>query len=275
MIHFIQVKHVEQVKGDTDIRKCEEADRTKIVKYLKEEPVYHTFLLSDLECYGFDQEFQQVYIQEEKEACEGVVLRYYNNLILSEFSSAPKCEEIAQLVTSGITTVMGKSEIVEQVMEHVEKTVKITCNTLYVHQHMKELPKKEGTIRKAEKKDIDRIYEFLMAFPETRSLYAEKGMIENRICGTEGFHIIMEKDGAIIAHGNSAAATDQTCMIGGICVAESMRGKGCAKEILHTLCEEIRRQGKIPCIFASEKEQYSIFEELGFEKYGRWGVAKV
>lgn len=51
--------------------------------------------------------------------------------------------------------------------------------------------------------------------------------------------------------------------------------KGYAKEILHTLCEEIRRQGKIPCIFSPEKEQYSIFEELGFEKYGRWGIAKV
>ena len=76
-------------------------------------------------------------------------------------------------------------------------------------------------------------------------------------------------------HGNSAATTDQTCMMGGICVAQDMRKKGYAKEILHTLCEEIRRQGKIPCIFSPEKEQYSIFEELGFEKYGRWGIAKV
>lgn len=32
-----------------------------------------------------------------------------------------------------------------------------------------------------------------MTFPEMRALYAEKGMIENRICGKEGFHIIMEK----------------------------------------------------------------------------------
>ena len=84
-----------------------------------------------------------------------------------------------------------------------------------------------------------------------------------------------EKEGEIIAHGNSAATTDQTCMMGGICVAQDMRKKGYAKEILHTLCEEIRRQGKIPCIFSPEKEQYSIFEELGFEKYGRWGIAKV
>ena len=225
------------------------------MQYLKAEPVYHTFLLSDLECYGFEHEFQQVYMQEKEGICEGVVLRYYNNLILSEFIEKPECKKIAELVTSEITTVMGKGE--------------------NVHQNMKSLEKKVGEIRRAEKKDIERIYEFLMTFPEMRALYAEKGMIENRICGKEGFHIIMEKEGEIIAHGNSAATTDQTCMMGGICVAQDMRKKGYAKEILHTLCEEIRRQGKIPCIFSPEKEQYSIFEELGFEKYGRWGIAKV
>ena len=245
------------------------------MQYLKAEPVYHTFLLSDLECYGFEHEFQQVYMQEKEGICEGVVLRYYNNLILSEFIEKPECKKIAELVTSEITTVMGKGENVEQVMRCVDRKWEIIYNTLYVHQNMKSLEKKGGEIRRAEKKDIERIYEFLMTFPEMRALYAEKGMIENRICGKEGFHIIMEKEGEIIAHGNSAATTDQTCMVGGICVAQDMRKKGYAKEILHTLCEEIRRQGKIPCIFSPEKEQYSIFEELGFEKYGRWGIAKV
>ena len=180
------------------------------MQYLKAEPVYHTFLLSDLECYGFEHEFQQVYMQEKEGICEGVVLRYYNNLILSEFIEKPECKKIAELVTSEITTVMGKGENVEQVMRCVDRKWEIIYNTLYVHQNMKSLEKKGGEIRRAEKKDIERIYEFLMTFPEMRALYAEKGMIENRICGKEGFHIIMEKEGEIIAHGNSAATTDQT-----------------------------------------------------------------
>lgn len=196
------------------------------MQYLKAEPVYHTFLLSDLECYGFEHEFQQVYMQEKEGICEGVVLRYYNNLILSEFIEKPECKKIAELVTSEITTVMGKGENVEQVMRCVDRKWEIIYNTLYVHQNMKSLEKKVGEIRRAEKKDIERIYEFLMTFPEMRALYAEKGMIENRICGKEGFHIIMEKEGEIIAHGNSAATTDQTCMMGGICVAQDMRKKG-------------------------------------------------
>ena len=46
-------------------------------------------------------------------------MRYYNNLILSEFIEKPECKKIAELVTSEITTVMGKGENVEQVMRCV------------------------------------------------------------------------------------------------------------------------------------------------------------
>ena len=145
------------------------------MQYLKAEPVYHTFLLSDLECYGFEHEFQQVYMQEKEGICEGVVLRYYNNLILSEFIEKPECKKIAELVTSEITTVMGKGENVEQVMRCVDRKWEIIYNTLYVHQNMKSLEKKGGEIRREEKKDIERIYEFLMTFPEMRALYAGKG----------------------------------------------------------------------------------------------------
>ena len=88
------------------------------MQYLKAEPVYHTFLLSDLECYGFEHEFQQVYMQEKEGICEGVVLRYYNNLILSEFIEKPECKKIAELVTSEITTVMGKGENVVCTSKH-------------------------------------------------------------------------------------------------------------------------------------------------------------
>ena len=52
-------------------------------------------------------------------------------------------------------------------------------------------------------------------------------------------------------------------------------GKGYAKDIIRSLCREIHSQGKIPCIFAPEEPSYSIFQELGFEIYGRWGAARL
>ncbi|MFQ7528499.1 MAG: hypothetical protein ACLRMN_13725 [Mediterraneibacter gnavus] len=40
------------------------------------------------------------------------------------------------------------------------------------------------------------------------------------------------------------------------------------------MCEEIRRQGKIPCIFHQKKSSIPFFEELGFEKIWKMGHCK-
>ena len=47
------------------IRLCEEKDRGQLLNYLQENPIYHTFLLADMEQYGFNHSFQQIYVQEE------------------------------------------------------------------------------------------------------------------------------------------------------------------------------------------------------------------
>ena len=36
------------------IRLCEEKDRGQLLNYLQENPIYHTFLLADMEQYGFN-----------------------------------------------------------------------------------------------------------------------------------------------------------------------------------------------------------------------------
>lgn len=255
---------------------CGEENREGLLEYLNREPVFHTFLLSDMEQYGFYQQFQTIYMQEEGGDCCGVFLKYYNNLILSGDEQILDYQGISGLMTDGITTVMGKAEIMEQVMKYAGKTAGITYNKLYVHKEETLMPDRNGyIIRFAQLEDVDRIYEFLMSFKEFTNLYSEKEMIENRIRSGEGIHVILEMDGQIAAHGNSAASTRLTCMMGGICVKEEFRRRGYAKEILRFLCGEIHRQEKIPCIFASESCSYSIFDELGFEVYGRWGVAQL
>lgn len=257
------------------IRKCNEDDRERLMVFLNEKPVYHTFLLSDLDKYGFDKDYQTVYMQEDEGQCIGVFLKYFNNLILAGEGQKLDYEAIGRLAENGITTIMGKAETVSSAAEQAGGQAQMKYNNLYIHKDTGKLTSAGNAVRFAELEDVDRIYEFLMSFPEMKDLYSEKKMVENRISNKEGIHAIIEKDGRIIAHGNSAASAELTCMLGGICVRAEYRGQGYAKEIIRTLCREIHRQGKIPCIFAPEDPAYSIFSELGFEIYGKWGVARL
>ena len=66
------------------IRLCEEKDRGQLLNYLQENPIYHTFQLADMEQYGFNHSFQQIYVQVSKmENVKVFTLRYYHNLILA------------------------------------------------------------------------------------------------------------------------------------------------------------------------------------------------
>lgn len=261
------------IKEEIIIRLCNDKDKYKLIEFLNTEPVFHTFMLADIEQYGFDKEYQKIYVQEKDNVCEAVFLKYYSNFILAGDPEKIEYDKIPSLIGPEITTIMGNAEIVERVVAELKTDFNMICNNLYIHE-----PESENAVENlyvANLDDVDRIHKFLMSFPEFRLMYAEKGMIINRIENNEGVHLFIEKDGEIIAHGNSAASADKTCMMGGICVKEEYRHLGYAKVILRALCRHIESLGKIPCIFAKENPEYSIFQELNFKKYGRWGVANV
>lgn len=257
------------------LRKCGEEDRERLKEFLNEKPVYHTFLISDLDKYGFDKDFQTIYMQEEEGRCIGVFLKYFYNLIVSGEDQELDHEAVSRLADDKITTIMGNAEVVQNVANRVGRRQRMTYNNLYIHEETERQEPADNKVRFADLDDVGRIYEFLMGFPEMKNLYSEKKMIENRISNMEGVHAIIEKQGRIVAHGNSAASAELTCMLGGICVGEGYRGRGYAKDIIRTLCREIHSQGKIPCMFAPENNPYTIFSELGFKIYGRWGVAQL
>lgn len=256
------------------VRICVEKDRKRIKAFLNEKPIYHTFLISDLDRYGFDKEFQTIYMQEEEGECIGVFLKYFNNLILAG-EGGLDYGAIGRLAENEITTIMGKAQTVRNVAKCVGRETQITYNNLYIHKKTEEEVAAARVAQFSKLEDVDKIYQFLMSFPEMKALYSEKKMIKNRISSGEGIHAVIEKEGQIVAHGNSAASAELTCMLGGICVKEEYRGNDYAKEIIKTLCGHIHNQGKIPCIFAPEDNVYSIFSQLGFEIYGKWGVARL
>lgn len=257
------------------IRVCDEEDKFVLEQFLNKNPILHTYIIADLEQYGFDKEYQTVYIQEQDGICRGVFLKYYNNLILSKISLELTREEACGLLSPEITNIMGDMDSVYRFAGQTDAEKKVTENYLYAQKTpLCSTGEPEGT-RIATAEDVDRIYSFLMEFPEFAGIYSEKGMIENRIRTNEGIHIFIEKDGKIIAHGNSAASAKTSCFLGGICVAEPYRGKGYAIKIIDALCREIHRKDKIPCIFAPMDKEYSIFRKAGFDIYGKWGTMQI
>ena len=130
----------------------------------------------------------------------------------------------------------------------------------------------EITVHTAGIRDADRIYQFLMSIDEIKDLYGSKDMIINRIRTGDGVHCFVEKDGEIIGHANSTADNPYTVMIGGVATKREERNQGIAAVIVHKLTADILNQGKTPCLFGKEENHSNLFVEMGFERFGVWGI---
>lgn len=257
------------------IRICSDKDEEVLLRFLKKDSMLHTYIIADMERYGFDKPYQTIYMMENESCCEGVFLKYYNNLIFSKVKGSIEPEEISKYILPEITNIMGELEVVGKVANYLGLSESMKANNLYAQKKAAKQYNGMPGVRIAAMQDIDAIYDFLMSFPEFTEIYAKKEMIENRIEKGEGIHVVLEKDGKIVAHGNSAASTDETCFLGGICVAPGQRKKGYAMAIVEMLCNEIHKQNRIPCVFAPEEKEYTIFHRLGFEKCGKWGTIQM
>lgn len=259
------------------VRKCTRKDEERLTVFLQKEAVYHTFLLADIANYGFDQEFQTVYMDETDGEIQNVYLKFYGNLI-----AAGEAQSVDEAFLEELTkdwkpdVVMGKKELAEAVGRKLAG-YELAEKNLYLLEDgemlLEEADFPEGvTLKKGKPGDEDKIHAFLMTIPEIRALYASKEMIADRLRSGDGVHLYLEKNGEVIAHANSAAKSQFTVMLGGAAVKAEERGNNLEARLISRLCREILAEGKKPCLFCDREEEHNLFVSIGFQKAGIWGT---
>ena len=249
-------------------RLCTQKDYGILMEYLSQDSVLHTFIIADIKNYGFNQPYQQVYMDtNEDETCKAVALRYYNNLIISGFVRDMDFSALASLCTAEISNIMGEDCLLDSLSRYLPKHKHIS--KILFTMAVGTLPQPSPRAERATLADVDDIYNFLMSIDEIKHLYTEKQMIDNRIRHNEGAHFIIRENGAIVGHCNSAAGTQTTSMVGGLAVCPSLRHRGMGGELLATVCADLVAQKKIPCLF--ETKETKLLERGQFKPYRPWG----
>lgn len=254
------------------VRECTEKDKEQLLAYLKEEAVYNTFLLADIEDFGFEEKFQTVYMDEEQGKIKGVYLCFYQNFLLYCKENEVNILFLEQLLSQyEPDVVMGKTQTVQIVQRILTEHV-LESRGLYIFSDESCLEPDHPDICAASMEDVDDIFAFLQSIDELRHLYTSKQMIADRIAKNCGVHYIIRKDGKLIAHANSAAQCEATTMIGGVATAPEERGKGLGGQVVSRLCREILAKGKTPCLFSAQGAEHNLYNRLGFQKIGEWGT---
>jgi predicted GNAT family acetyltransferase len=248
------------------------------MEYCLAEPNINLFILGDIGKFGFDHEFQEVWIQTAEERITGVILRYHDNLLVYSKDLDMDFGEVKTLLdTLHIRIISGKGMVMDRLhlltAEQYTKRDMIFCELI----DPSKLAEDTGGVTIAEGSDAMEIAKLYGEINEFAGLYASEvevrhSQIANRIKSGEGIHLFIKQDGKMISHANSAAETDVSGMIGGILTVSEYRNRGLAGKVISAVCKNLAHRGKSACLFHDNPKADGLFTRLGFRATNKWTI---
>ncbi|NLO84372.1 MAG: GNAT family N-acetyltransferase [Clostridiales bacterium] len=258
--------------------KATENDRACVVEYCAAEPQANLFLLADVQNFGFDAQFQEVWMQKDAEQkLQGVLLRYYENYLYYAVNVGEHLAEVAnELSARNAPLLSAKPVLLDGIAPHMQGAFERHDKMLLTLSGLDKLVADPAGLCKAVASDAPviaaqyrKIAEFAALYPADSTVLEQT--ISNRIQSGEGEHWLVLRNGEIIAHANSTAETDQSGVVGGVFSLPECRRQGLAKGVVSAVCRSMLSRGKTPTLFFDNPSAGQMYYSLGFEQTGAWG----
>lgn len=241
-----------------------------VMEYLKKEPEFNLFIIGDIERYGYDNYFLNIWADINKKGCiQGVLLKYFEFLIFYSDGKS-NIDGFYKLISNmNYSEISGKSDSLKELakMLKLEK-----CRNVHFckldndrllgsnKSNIKIKRIKFGNINK-----IVKLYDLIDEFENTTSESIKNGLRTGR-----GYCI--EQDRQIVAMAKSTSENKTHAMIVGVGTHPEYRKKGLATKCTIKICSELLRENKIPCLFYDNEEAGKIYKRLGFKEIGKWSI---
>ncbi|PLS17915.1 GNAT family N-acetyltransferase [Bacillus sp. M6-12] len=255
------------------IRKLSKEDNEMVMAFLSEEPSINLFIIGDIEAFGYESDFQELWAQfSEEDEITAVLLKFYNSFIpyaKGDFDA----EGFADIIRSyGDTAALsGKKEIVER-FEKLEglKLGKKQVTYFAECRTAQNLGTDKLDVKKADISDIDRIVAIRETIAEFPPRADARDMILKAMETNTGRNYYIEENGRMIATASTTAENSISAMIVGVCSRAEYRKKGLATAVTQKLARDVLAEGKTLCLFYDNPAAGRIYKRLGFEDIGMW-----
>ncbi|HDX9653167.1 N-acetyltransferase [Bacillus wiedmannii] len=256
------------------MRKLTKKDHKQVFSFLKEEAALNLFIIGDIEAFGYDTDFQELWgVFKEDRTLQSILLRFHDAFI-------PYSKEA--FVTSDYETLLssymplklsGKSTIVEKfetspAIQLGAKSDMYFCECLNGNS-LPDTPIHE-TIKLASIDDVDRIMQLRSSIDEFPTANESEKILRQALETNTGRTYYIEKDGVIIASASTSAENSLSAMVVGVCTHPNYRGNGYASLILQKMIQDFTKEGRTLCLFYNNPAAGRIYKRLGFKDIGMW-----
>ena len=256
------------------IRKLTKKDHEQVFAYLKEEAALNLFIIGDIEAFGYDKDFQELWgVFKENGTLKSILLRFHDSFIPYSKEEFVVTDYEALLSAYKPLKLSGKSTIVER-FETVSSIQLGTKNEMYFCEcldadNLPSTPAQE-TIKLATLDDVERIMQLRSNIAEFPTAHESEKILRQAIETNTGRTYYIEKDDAIIASASTSAENSLSAMVVGVCTHPNYRGNGFASLILQKMIQDFTKEGRTLCLFYNNPAAGRIYKRLGFKDIGMW-----
>ena len=252
------------------IIKLDNTYHNKLMNYLKQEPEFNLFIIGDIDRYGYNNYFFNIWADINTNGeIEGILVKYFDFITIYS-NSIINIDKFYNLIkTMSFYEISGKSEIVDSIAKklRLKKIRRVNfCkleNSHYLDFNFKDIRIKK--IRFGNLKKIVNLYARIDEFENTSVECIKSGLKTGR-----GYYIEVNRKAAAMA--KSTAENKTHAMIVGVGTHPQFRNRGYATKCISKICRELLNENKIPCLFYDNEEAGKIYKKLGFVKIGNWSI---
>ncbi|QWU13693.1 hypothetical protein SAMN04487895_103381 [Paenibacillus sophorae] len=261
------------------IRKLNEQDRAELLAFLGKDPALNLFLIADVENFGFDQDFQEVWGEFEPEngLLKAVLLRYEHNYLpyaagpfnVQGFADIMKQDERMEML-SGSTSIAG---LFSQYIS-IRKEKSLHFAELKELEGEKSLPASaEISAQRATLQNVESICSLMDGIEEFEvSPESSRSSMRRTLETGTGRTYFVERDGRTAAAASTTAENSMSAMVVSVATHPDYRGQGLASLVVTKLCSDLVSEGKSLCLFYDNPDAASIYKRIGFRDIGDWSM---
>jgi len=260
------------------IRKLTEADRELCLDFVGAKPAENLFIIGDIEAFGFDQDFQEIWGDfGEDGRLRAVLLRYEKNAI-PYAEGDYDVEAFVRLIDKwGVDTVSGLEAVTEPLLRRINTAQ--TPRRLFYAQCASDGgldPTLDvSCVRRAGTGEVAKLIDLYNHIPEfSGSARRPESMKRSMEKGIARSYYIADGE-RIVSSASTTAETASAAMVVAVCTHPAYKSKGYATRCLTKLTRDLLQEGKIPCLFYDNPEAGKIYRRLGYENIGIWTMADV
>lgn len=261
------------------IRKLKKDDHESVIELIGHKPAENLFIIGDIEAFGYDSKFQEIWGQFQNDKLIAVLLRYNQNYIpFSEHHY--DVNGFAEIINRNPERIelSGLKHLIEPLQEFINRDVRKHSETYYAKCTGLSYKVDEERIKSAnylQPSEYQENVEMLRSIPEfATGNFSVEGRERAEKYKTGRTYIVRNEQGTMVASASTTAENSQSAMIVGVGTRPGFERRGYATLCMEKLCSELLAEGKSLCLFYENPSAGKIYKRLGFTDIGLWTMIR-